>query len=203
MAVEVSREVGRAVEVIRQGRIVAFPTGTAYGLAVDTLQGHALQRLRTLKKRLESKAFTVFLRETLWDQYFEISKEEHALLKKHANQPLTLLLRPKEPIAHLAQDNYVGLRMIDHLLMKQLAEAVDVPLTATSANISDYPPWYSPAAIQAEFPQIIDEWSLAYDLSLGCILDGGELAPNPPTTIAKLVDGQIQIIRQGKLKLTS
>lgn len=201
MPIEVTAEVGRAVEIIRQGRVVAFPTGTSYGLAVDALQGHALQRLKNLKKRPQEKTFTVFLSENLWDQFFEIHDQEKVLLTKHAGQPLTLLLPAREPIAHLAQDGLVGLRVIDHPMMQQLAEAVSVPLTATSANIASQELCYSPAAIQAAFPQIIDEQSLAYDLSLGCILDGGELPPNPPTTLAKLVDGNIQVIRQGKLKV--
>lgn len=201
MRVEITKDIRRAVDVIRQGRVVALPTGTAYGLAVDALQGHALQRLRILKHRLSEKTFTVFLLENLWDQFFEISDVEQALLEKHRHQPLTLLLRAKEPIAHLAQNGLVGLRIIDHPLMQQLADAVNVPLTATSANIFDHLPCNSPVAIQAEFPQLIDERSLAYDLSLGCILDGGELPPNPPTTIAKLENDEIKIIRQGTLKL--
>lgn len=201
MTIALTTEVARAVEIIKQGRVVAFPTGTAYGLAVDALQGHALQRLRNLKQRPQAKTLTIFLRESLWDEYFAMHSEEKDFLKKYEQQPLTLLLPAKELITHLAQEGLVGLRMVDHPLMQQLAQAVSVPLTATSANVSGHAPCYSPAAIQKEFLQIIDERSLAYDLSLGCILDGGELPPNPPTIIAKLVDGNIHIIRQGQLKL--
>lgn len=187
-----------AIEPLRQGRIVAFPTGTAYGLAADVLQGFALQRLRNLKNRPPEKSFTVFLNEALWDEFFELTPEEKKLLWAHQNQPLTLLVRPRPSLEHLARDGRVGLRVIDHPLMQELADEFNGSLTATSANKSGEIPSYSPEAIEKTFPWKIDDHD-TYDLSLAAIIDAGELPPNPPTTIAVLAGDKISIIRQGKL----
>ncbi len=197
----ITKDMPEAVRIISEGRVVAFPTGTSYGLAVDALQGHALQRLRNLKKRPREKTFTIFLRQDLWEQHLNLTPEELAFLDRHANSALTLLVHPKESLQHLAQDGVVGLRLIDHPLMAQLAEAADVPLTATSANLSGEEPCYTTACILEKFPGKIDETT--YDLSLGCILDGGELPQKKPTTIARIIDGQVKIIREGTLRLSS
>ena len=187
---------------------MAFPTGTTYGLAVDALQGYSLQRLRNLKQRPEEKNFTVFLKESLYSVFLELTEKELSLIKKMKKKALTLLVKPKLPLEHLQKENHIGLRIIDHPLMQQLAESVDVPLTATSANISGAQPCLSTNCVQQQFPGLLDPKEKAYgdiepaglttyDLSLGCILDGGNLPETQPSTIAKISNGNIEIIRAG------
>lgn len=208
MYAPVTKDIAIAKKVIQEGRIVAFPTGTSYGLAGDALQGHALQRLRNLKQRPKEKSFTVFLRPELWDKYFEMTSEERALLEKYPNSPLTVLLQPKESLAHLAQDGRVGLRVIDHPMMAELASSVDVPLTATSANVSGQEACVDVQCIQGQFPgklpatgDIARAKETTYDLSLGCILDGGPLPAGRVSTIVRLDNGAVQVIRAGTLSL--
>lgn len=196
----ITKNVAEAARFIKEGRIVAVPTGTAYALACDALQGHALQRLRTLKQRPQEKTFTVFISEQAMYPYINIWIQEQKLWDKYAGQPLTLLVEPKEPLKHLAQDGRVGLRMIDHPLMQALADAVQRPLTATSANVSGQPAAYSPDDILKQLPGVQEDGT-TYNLSLAAILDGGTLPPNPPTTIARLDGEKITIIRQGVLQL--
>lgn len=195
------------------GRLVAFPTGTSYGLVADTQQGWALQRLRNLKNRPQEKTFTLFMQDGLWDQFLELTPDELTLLQKNTNQPLTLLVKPAASLAHLAQDGLVGLRVIDHPLMRELAEAVEVPLTATSANRHGEPACFSPAEIMKAFANPLPADRLGeedprgavdttYDLSLAAILDGGDLPIKKPTTIAKVVGDTIQIIRPGVLTIS-
>lgn len=189
---QTTQDIKAAVRAIKQGRIVAFPTNTAYGLAADALQGHALQRLRNLKQRPADKTFSVFIKDDLWDKFLNLTGQEKKYLSQNKNQPLTLLIQPKPPLAHLSQNGLIGLRVIDHPLMQELADAVEVPLTATSANISGQEACYTPACIERAFPGQIDETT--YDLSLACILDAGQLPQKPPSTIVKLVDGKPKTI---------
>ncbi len=204
----ITKDIKTAVAFLDQGRIVAFPTGTSYGLAADTQQGHALQRLRNLKGRPQDKALTVFMAEKLWPKFIDLTAPEKNLLSKTKNQPLTLLVRPKKPLEHLSRNGLVGLRVIDHPLMKKLGEAVNVPLTATSANLSGEEPCLSPSCVQKHFPGKLDPSSkyygdiapagdTTYDLSLACVLDAGELPPSQPSTIAAIEFGEIKIIRPG------
>jgi L-threonylcarbamoyladenylate synthase len=192
-----THSIKEAVRILREGRIVAFPTGTSYGLAADTLQGFALQRVRNLKQRPAEKAFTVFMRPALWHTFLQLTTAEEHLLRAGTNHPLTLLVEPAAALAHLAQEGRVGVRCIDHPLMQALSEAIDVPLTATSANVAGEEPCYTVKCIKKTFPGKLDETT--YDLSLGYILDGGDLPKTAPSTIAKIVDGKIEIARAGAL----
>lgn len=193
-------DITKAVPVIREGRIVAFPTGTSYGFGVDALQGHALQRLRNIKKRPHDKTFTVCMHEGLWKKYLDLSSSEKAFLSRYANTALTLLVHPTNKLAHLEQDGFIGLRVVDHPIMQSFVELLDVPITATSANISGEEPCYTPDDIEQKFP---GRDGTTYDLSLGCILDAGPLQKGTQSTIAKLEHGNLQIIRQGSLILAS
>lgn len=209
MYTKLTHDISAAATYIQQGRIVAVPTGTAYALACDALQGHALQRLRELKARPQEKTFTVFISPAQMLLYIDMSEQEQKLWEKYTGQPLTLLVTAKEPLRHLAQDGRVGLRMIDHPLMQALADAVQHPLTATSANVSGQPPAYDPQTILETFPGRLDGAShpdlaptgdTTYNLSLAAILDGGVLPENPPTTIARVDGNQVTIIRHGALQ---
>jgi L-threonylcarbamoyladenylate synthase len=193
----VTQDIKPAVKILRDGRLVAFPTGTAYGLAADALQGFALQRLRLVKHRPADKTFTLFMHQALWKQYLDLTDQETNLLSKAQNQPLTLLVKPTAALAHLRQAGRIGLRVIDHPLMHALSEAIETPLTATSANKSDEPPCYDVACLQTTFSGKIDETT--YDLSVGCIIDGGTLPSKTVSTIARLDADQITIIRPGAL----
>ncbi len=194
----VTKDVEIASRIIREGRVVAFPTGTSYGLAANALAGHALQRVRNLKKRPQEKPLSIFMPETLWETYLELSPKERIFLQQHAGAALTLLVRPKASLAHLAHEGRVGLRVIDHPLMQQLVDATQLPLTATSANIAGEHACYDTACIEAAFPGKQDT---TYDLSLGCILDGGPLVVKGASTIVQITDSEVQIIRQGALVL--
>jgi L-threonylcarbamoyladenylate synthase len=94
-------------------------------------------------------------------------------------------------VEHIAKDGRVGLRVIDHPIMEELSRAVNVPLTATSANISGQEACSTAACVQKQLTSPL----------LGYIIDGGQLSATA-STIARLQDGRIDIIRQGVLELT-
>lgn len=199
MYITKTTDVTKAAKIIQEGRIVAFPTGTSYGLAVNALFGHGLQRLRNIKKRPAEKTFSVFMKESLWETYLALTDEERDILRRFSHTALTLLVRPKDLLEHLAQDGFIALRVIDHEIMQSLADTTAVPLTATSANISGQEAIYNPDEIEAVFP---GKDGTTYDLSLGCILDGGNLQQGAMSTIAKYENGKFVIVRQGSLQLS-
>ncbi len=194
----VTKSVEIASRIIQEGRVVAFPTGTSYGLAANALAGHALARVRNLKKRPQEKPLSICMSEALWETYLELSGQERIFLQEHIGTALTLLVRPKDSLAHLAHEGRVGLRVIDHPLMQQLVDSTQLPLTATSANIAGEHACYDTACIEAAFPGKKDT---TYDLSLGCIVDGGTLTSKSASTVAQLTESGVRIIRQGALVL--
>ena len=183
----ITNDLSKVVKGIESNEVIAFPTGTVYGLAVNALSEVALSNLRIIKNRPKEKSFTVFLNDSGISNFFEISKQENLFLKRAKNLPLTILLKPKEPLSHLAQDGFVGLRVVDHPLMQSLAESVRYPLTATSANLSGQEACLSPRCIKEKMPHV------------RCILGDNELQPTKPSTIMRLHDGDIEVVRKGSL----
>jgi len=209
---EIVQEASEAAQYIADGRIVAVPTGTSYGLAVDALQGWALQRLRLLKRRPQTKTFTVAVRQKDWRKYLRLTDEERALLSQMQDSALTVLVEPADSLAHLAQDGRIGVRTADHPHLQDLLAATRVPLTATSANIADTLACQDTACILQSFPGIVPADQLGeehprgavdttYNLSLAAIIDGGSLPASAPSTIARIAGGQIEIVRDGAVSL--
>lgn len=194
----VTKDITVAVKVIQDGRVVAFPTGTSYGLATNALQGHALQRVRNLKQRPQEKPLSVFMASSLWSTYLNLTSQERSFLQEHIGTALTLLVSGQEALAHLTHNGKIGLRMIDHPMMLELADAMQLPLTATSANIAGENACYDMTCIEEAFP---GKQNTTYDLSLGCVLDGGTLPHNGASTVVQITSSGIQIIRQGALIL--
>lgn len=207
---KITTDIAEAARIIAAGRVVGVPTGTSYALAVDALQGHALQRVRNLKKRPTEKTFTVCLIPALWEKYLRLTAKEEALLKTAHQEavPLTLLVQPQESLMHLSRDGRIGVRVLDHPVVLHLAEVAGVPLTATSANISGSSDSYTAHRVLETFPGLVDPTQpnisragpTTHDLSLGCVLDGGQLPPTLPSTVAFLNEkGQPTVVRQGTL----
>lgn len=212
---KVTTDIQEATQVIKSGRVVAVPTGTSYGLAADALQGHALQRVRNMKHRSVEKALTVFMDPALYETYLALTPQEKNFITAHPNQAITLLVTPKPALEHLSQDGRIGLRLIDHPLMEKLAQAAQVPLTATSANLADQPACFDLTCITTAFPGKLTpellQWyesdgargtaDTTYDLSLGSLIDGGTLPASEPSTILKIEHNQPVVIRPGKFRL--
>ncbi len=205
MSASLTTNISEAVAAIQSGRVVAFPTGTSYGLGADALQGHAIQRVRNLKARPADKALTVCMKPELYDTYFSLTEAEASLIQKYTGQAVTVLLTPQESLAYLSQNGKVGLRMVDHPMMKELVQQLDVPITATSANISGQESCYDTKCIQDSFPGIVKPegedptLGTTYDLSLAVILDAGQLPSTPASTLVSVEDGKLQVLRQGSV----
>jgi len=110
-------DVAAAAAAIVRGEVVAFPTETFYGLAVDALNEAALTKLRALKGREAEKAFSLLIsgREMLSSLCSEVSPLAERLMAQHWPGPLTLALpaRPGLP-ASIVADGCVAVRVSPH-----------------------------------------------------------------------------------------
>ncbi|HEX7598827.1 MAG TPA: L-threonylcarbamoyladenylate synthase, partial [Polyangia bacterium] len=148
-------DVAAAAAAIAAGEVVAFPTETFYGLAVDGFDEAALHRLRVLKGRDAEKSFTLLVasREMLAALCGDISPLAERLMTQHWPGPLTLVLpaRPGLPDAIVAE-GCVAVRVSPHPLAQALVVAAARPITATSANPAGAAPPCTAAAVAAYFP---------------------------------------------------
>jgi L-threonylcarbamoyladenylate synthase len=169
-------DVAVAVAALARGAIVAFPTETFYGLAVDATNADAIERLYALKGRGAEKALSLIATPAMVaDLVASVPAAAARLMTAHWPGPLTLVLpaRPGLPAA-LVDDGCVAVRESPQPLARALVAGLGRPITATSANRSGQPATRTPVEVRATFPT-------------GCwLLDGGETPGGRPSTLVRL-----------------
>jgi L-threonylcarbamoyladenylate synthase len=177
-----------AIDAIRAHRVVAYPTDTFYGLAVDPRSPDAVARLFALKGRAADNAVPLVAANL--DQVAEIgmlTPVARRLAGLYWPGPLTLVLpvRPGLAPALLGKGGTVAVRVPAHPLARALAELAAHALTATSANPSGQPPTAEPDEVARMLP------------GLDLLLDGGAAPGGSPSTIVDLSASAPRLIRAG------
>lgn len=190
------RSIDLAVQYLRQGRIVAFPTETYYGLAVDPQNPQAVDRLYRLKKRDENKPLLLLVSgvdglQKLISYFPDVFKP---LVAQYWPGPLTLIFPAAASIhpAVTAGTGTVGIRISPHEVASALVTAFARAITATSANISGMLPATTAAEVKEMFGENIDY-----------ILDGGRTPAGHCSTIVGLENNKLTVIRQGEIDIFS
>ena len=147
---------GRAVDALRRGELVAYPTDTLYGLAASARDDRAVARLAAAKRRPEGMPISVALSSVPEAEAVgRLTSAGRALLRRLLPGPYTLLLsaRPSGPRVATAlrgADGSLGVRVPDHPVARELARRAG-PITATSANRHGDPPGRSIPEIRRAF----------------------------------------------------
>jgi L-threonylcarbamoyladenylate synthase len=185
-----SAEIERAVELLRAGELVAFPTETVYGLGADASNPAAVARIFSAKGRPRDHPLIVHLPgiEHLDRWAREIPEKAYALAKAFWPGPLTLILkrRPEVIDAITGGQDTVGLRVPNHPLALELLNAFDGGIAAPSANRFGH---VSPTTAQ----HVRDELGNA----VAMILDGGPCQVGIESTIVDLTSERTTILRPG------
>jgi len=181
-----------AVQRIRSGGIIAFPTETFYGLGVDPFNPAAVERLYASKGREAGKAIPIIIDELgrVEGIIGTISAESRTLIKKFWPGPLTLLFATSSRLssALTGGTGKIGIRIPSHPVALRLLRAIGQPITATSANRSGQPG----ATTAAEVHEMLGE-------HLDLIVDGGETPGGIGSTIVDTSFHPPRLIREGKI----
>ena len=204
----------QAVKFLRSGKAVVFPTDTAYGLAVDATNAKAIKRMFQIKKRKPTKPVHIVVSSLqMAKRYARFTPQAEKLFKKFLPGPLTLILplrpppsvpphkgegrksRPGGGVKLLsAGTGTIGIRMPKNKIALDLVKKLGRPITATSANVADSPTAYSVSQIDGQYRNA--------RLKPDFIIDSGLLAKIQPSTMVKLTDNKIEIIRRGPITKT-
>lgn len=135
----------KAVQVLQEGNVVAVPTDTVYGLAVDATNNEAVERLFLIKGREKGKSVPIFVDtiERAKQIAFIEEKKLEETLKQRWPGAFTAILYAREVVSPLARGRgglTVGVRIPDHRFLRDLARAFGKPITGTSANRSGQRP---------------------------------------------------------------
>ncbi len=183
-------DLNRAVSVLNGGGVVAFPTETYYGLAIDPLNPLALNHLFSLKQREISKPILTLVddRESLFSLVQDIPIIYEPLMQRFWPGPLTLIFQARVNLPSLltAGTSTIGVRQSSHPFARQLLRAFGRPLTATSANISGHAAAVDAYEVKAQFGSKID-----------MVFDGGRTPGIVGSTIVGLERDRLKLIRRG------
>ncbi|MFZ5764758.1 MAG: L-threonylcarbamoyladenylate synthase [Thermodesulfobacteriota bacterium] len=181
--------VDEAVDWIRRGGVVAFPTETYYGLAVNPFDEAAVARLFALKQRPSSKPILLLVEEAgQLGLLTDCIPPLYAPLMAFWPGPLTLVFPARSALSPLVTGNTgtVAARISSHPSARLLVRRVGHPITATSANISGQPATVSAAEVVAAFGPSVD-----------CILDGGRTPGGKGSTLVGLAADEPVLLREG------
>lgn len=186
-------EILSALEILRSGGIVAFPTDTVYGLGALAFNNEAIESIYTAKDRPIEKAIPILIGDLSdLDQVADnIPDMARRFTPRFWPGPLSCILPKKQtlPLAVSATAT-VAVRIPDHPDARNLLRAAG-PMAVTSANISGQP---SPSTAQEVFDQLNGRIPL--------ILDGGKTKGGIPSTLVDCTGEEPVILREGPITLS-
>lgn len=189
-AASATAAVTQAVSILLAGGIVAYPTETFYGLAVDALNPRAIERLFELKGRAGEKAFPLI--SASLDQIEQHVGHLLPLGRRLATTfwpgPLTLIIEAASglPSGVTGGSGTVAVRIPGLALARELASSAQRPLTSTSANRSGRPAASTADAVLVELDETLD-----------AVIDAGPSPGGQPTTIVDVTRERPVLIRAG------
>lgn len=183
------RPLSRAIEVLRAGGVLVYPTDTIYGLGCDITAKRAIEQVRRIKGRDAKKPMSFVCADlTHVSRYAQVSNYAYRILRRFLPGPYTFVLPATRETPRILQSRQatVGLRIPDHPVPMELVRLLGNPILSTSANRSGLEVITRPQELEADLGGEVD-----------LILECGEL-PVLASSVISLVGDRPQILREGQ-----
>lgn len=186
----------KAIQILKDGGIVIFPTDTAFGIGCRIDHEKAVKRLFEIRKRPETQAVSALVSSvSMAQEYLEpIPKEVEQLIKKYWPGALTIVLTcKKEKVLPLVRGggSTLGVRMPKHAELLKIIQEVRVPILGPSANFHGKPTPYRIEDVDKELIKLVD------------FVLPGECLGNQVSTVIDCSQKPWNILRQGAVSLSS
>jgi L-threonylcarbamoyladenylate synthase len=182
----------RAVVVLQAGGVVAFPTETFYGLAVDAMNDEAIEKIFRIKGRAFSNPIALIAgdKSGIGALVGEIPVAAHRLMQAFWPGPLTLLFSASPRISPrlTAGTGKIGIRISSHPIAAGLAMLLGKPITATSANLSGAPESSAAAEVLTSLGDRVD-----------LVIDGGATPGGKGSTLLDITADPPVCLREGAI----
>lgn len=183
-------QIARAVQVLRNGGLILYPTDTVWGIGCDATNAAAVDRIYALKRSVNKKSMIVLVGDVdSVGRYVNGAPAVAWDLLETATSPLTLILSGAANVAEnlVPDERTLGVRVPDHEFCRQLLHRFGRPLVSTSANISGEP-------APVDFDGIAEEIRAGVDLVVDPRFEG-KPTRKPSSIIAIDESGLFKIIR--------
>jgi tRNA threonylcarbamoyl adenosine modification protein (Sua5/YciO/YrdC/YwlC family) len=183
------RLIRRAVEILRGGGIVIYPTDTVYGMGCDLFNRKCVERIYEIQRR-DRKQPLSFICADLKDisRYARVSDDAYKIMKRLLPGPYTFVLEASRlvPKIILPKRLTTGIRIPDNRICQALVAEMGSPVISTSVKDGGGELLSDPRIIEEIFGKRVD-----------MIIDGGIIAAAPSSVVSLLAEG-IEVIRAGK-----
>lgn len=184
-------DIKKAVEVMKNGGVILYPTDTVWGIGCDATNEEAVAKVYKIKKRDDSKALICLVdSDTRLQRYVRNAPEVAWSIMELATKPTTVIFDNAVNLAPnlIAEDGSIAIRITNEEFSKELCYRFQKPIVSTSANISGQPAAENYCDISEELLNAVD---------YVCFSRRQEHKPHTPSSIIKIKNnGEINIIRK-------
>lgn len=185
------RLISRAVEIVRSGGVIAYPTDSAYALGCQLGDKSALERIRRIRRLDAAHNFTLVCRDlSELGTYARVDNSVYRLIRNHTPGPYTFILRATDEVPRRLlhpKRRTIGLRVPENRIALALLEALGEPLMSVTLILPD-------DELPLTDPEMIRE-RLQHDIDL--VIDGG-ICGAEPTSVIDLADETPVVLREGR-----
>ena len=181
------RKVRRAVEALRAGKLIGYPTDTCYGLGCDLFNKKAIDRLYQIKGMPDDHPLSFVCRDIAdVAKYAVLHDYEYRILKQFLPGPYCFILNSTREVPRIVQSprKHVGVRVPNHEVTLALVTELGGPIISSTAAKTGEPPMVDPNEIDDAFS------------GLELVLDGGA-GGEAPTSVIDLTGDRPVIVREG------
>ncbi len=183
-------DVQEAVDVLRNGGTLLYPTDTIWGIGCDATQVKAVEKVFRIKERVQEKSLIVLVRDLdMLKNYVTYLPEIAIELLASFSDPLTIIYPGARNLPRnvTAEDGSIAIRIPKHALCQEMISALGKPITSTSANVTGSPSPFSYSSIVDPIKEAVDH-IVPYRYQA--------ISRPKPSTIVKIDnDGEMRIIR--------
>ena len=182
------------IEVLDNDGVIIFPTDTVYGIGCNQFSIKALNKLFEFKQRDYTKPINVLTDsiDKIKLVSTNISSKEMEIMNKYFPSDLTIILNKKDNVPDIltANLNTIGVRIPNSDIALTILKEYKYPIATTSVNISGEKP-------SLEVKDFYDDFKDKVDI----IVEGGKSKIGIPSTIIKIENNNVNVLRQGNLKV--
>ncbi len=182
------RMIAKAVQILKDGGIIAYPTDTIYGIGCDIMNKKAIEKVYRLMRRDQNKPFSFICSDlTNISQYAKVSNYAYKTMRRLLPGPYTFILEGSKmvPKIMLTKRKTAGIRVPAHEICIKLVEHLGNPIISTSASHPEGEVFDNPSLLHDHFGAAID-----------MVIDGGPVSGEPSSVIS-LINDIPEIIRVG------
>lgn len=181
-------EIDKILKILRNNGTVALPTDTVYGLAIKSDSKENYDKLVKIKNRPETKPFPLMVSSYAQiEKIADVSDLEKAMIDKFMPGKITIVLNKKEDVFDYLNSDTIAIRMSDDWFLKEIIDALNVPIWLPSANKSNM-------KTASHYNDVIEQLDNEID---GIVLE--EELNGTASTIVRFTDNGFEVLREGPI----